>query len=322
MAAAREATASSGKDRARIPFRLRLKAWWEGYELEVHDKSRARRRKTAGAEDTVEAAISFERWDDAHRELLQAVWGEGFVLPGGTEQTLQLVKPFGLNPAMSLLHLGAGLGGPSRLIAKQFGVWVTGMERESALANAGMALSTKAGMEKKAPILPYDPEHFEGKAKSFDCVFAQEAFCAIEDKPRLIEMLDTMMKDNGQMVFTDYVLAKPNAKSPILQQWALGEPHTPHPWTVDEYIRALTEQRLDIRITEDITAAFQKTVTLAWADFMARNHGGVSDKRLAPALVEEVELWTRRVQALESGDLRVCRIYALKKTRSNLLSDW
>ena len=322
MAAAREATASSAKDRARIPFRLRLKAWWEGYELEVHDKNRARSRKTAGADTADEAPIVFERWGDAHRELLQAVWGDGFVLPGGHEHTLQLVKPFGLNPAMSLLHLGAGLGGPSRLIAKQFGVWVTGMEQERDLAEAGMALSTKAGFEKKAPIQVYDPDQFEGRPKTFDCIFAQEAFFSIENKTRLFEVLDAVMKDNGQMVFTDYVLAKPNAKSPILQQWALGEPHGAHPWTVEDYTRALTERRLDIRITEDVTASFQKLVTLAWADFMARNRGGVSDKRLAPALVEEVELWTRRVQALESGDLRLYRFYALKKTRSNLLSDW
>jgi len=322
MAAAREASASSGKDQVRIPFRLRLKAWWEGYELQVHDKDRARRSRAAGAGDAAEETVAFERWDEAHREVLQGVWGEGYVLPGGVEQTLQLVKPFGLNPAMSLLHLGAGLGGPSRLVVKKFGVWVTGMERESALAKAGMVLSTKAGLEKKAPIVPYDPEHFEGKAKTFDCVFAQEAFFDVEDKPRLFDMLDQMLKDNGQIVFTDYVLAKPKASSPILQQWSLGEPRTPHPWTVEEYTRALTEKRLDIRITEDITANFQKTVTLAWADFMARNRGGMSDKRLAAALVEEVELWTRRVQALESGDLRVCRIYALKKSRGNLLSDW
>ena len=73
MAAAREATAPSAKDRARIPFRLRLKAWWEGYELEVHDKTRARRRTSAGPEEAAEEVITFERWGDAHRELMQAV---------------------------------------------------------------------------------------------------------------------------------------------------------------------------------------------------------------------------------------------------------
>lgn len=322
MAAAREASAPSGKVRRRIPFRLRLKAWWEGYDLQLLEKDRRPRGKTAGDGDSPEEPIVFERWDDSHRALLQAVWGEGYVIPGGSEQTLQLVKPFGLNPAMSLLHLGAGLGGASRLIAKQFGVWVTGMERESVLAKSGMALSTKAGLEKKAPILPYDPEHFEGKQKTFDCIFAQEVFYTIEDKVRLFDMLDIMMKDNGQLVFTDYVLAKPKAASSVLQQWSLGEPYTPHPWTVQDYTRALTEKRLDIRITEDISEGFQRMVTAAWADFMMRHRGGMEDKRLAPALVEEVELWTRRVQALESGELRVCRIYALKKTRSNLLSDW
>ena len=209
------------------PLRLRLKAWWEGTELEVRQRPRPSRAKPP-------PQPKIERWSEPHIDFLQQVWGEGFLTPGGEAGLLKLVKPIGLNPSMSLLDIGAGLGGPARLMAKTFGVWVSGLDQRPQIAKHGLALSAKAGLEKKAPITPFDPETFDGKAKSYDCVFSKECFFAIKHKEQLIKTIGKLLKDTGHVLFTDFVLAESGLKSPTIETWKAGEPDTPYPWSIEQ----------------------------------------------------------------------------------------
>src|SRR5579863_5259195 len=65
--------------------------------------------------------------------VLQWLHGPGFLIPGDATYVLEIVKPFHLSPAMTMLDLAAGLGGPARAIAEAFNTYVTGYERDSAL---------------------------------------------------------------------------------------------------------------------------------------------------------------------------------------------
>lgn len=320
MAAAQSSVAGKAGATVKIPFRMRLKAWWDGNDLEVRRKQRKTGAGTASAAAPVRPP--YERWNEAHLELLNAVWGEGRVTPGGDDYILHLVKPFGLNPAMSLLDLGAGLGGASRLMAETFGVWVTGVERVQVLAEAGMEISKQAGLEKKAPINVFDPDKFDMRAKSFDCIFSKEMLFTMENKERVLQMIELMLKDQGQFLFTDYIVDPAVDTGALVEAWSKDEPDEPFLLTADDYQRALTEMKLEIRISEDITTEFRDLIVQRWTDYISQGEGKGVDDRLASALVEEVELWTRRVQILDSGALKLYRFYTLKKTRSSLLSDW
>ncbi|WP_119460356.1 phosphoethanolamine methyltransferase [Rhodospirillaceae bacterium SYSU D60014] len=308
----------------KIPFRLRLKAWWDGNELYLRRRKRDRR---SHGKDTLTRQKGYrdpERpWDSPRVRMLQAVWGEGFCAPGGPDHILELVKPFGLTPAMSMLHLGAGLGGPARTIAGEFGVWIAGFESDHELAQAGAALSNLAGMAKKAMVAPFDLQKFELSLNSCDAIFADSIFFPIVDKHRLMRILDLALKERGQLLFTDYVLTRRGGEeSPEIQAWMKQEPVAPHPWTAQEYTDFLADLKLDIRITEDVTAAVRSMIIQGWANFTATASAGDLDPEMASCLTEEVNLWTSRVAAFDSGELRVYRIYALKKVAEKMLSDW
>ena len=62
-------------------------------------------------------------WPRARIAVAEALWGEGFLLPGGGEEVVRLAKPLGLSAASSLLLVGAGTGGPPRHITAELGVW-------------------------------------------------------------------------------------------------------------------------------------------------------------------------------------------------------
>src|SRR3546814_19255546 len=85
-------------------------------------------------------------------------------VPGDEEKNLRLVKPLALNPAHTVIDVGAGLGGATRLIAEKFDIWITGLESDREVADKGMELSTMAGLAKRAPIHHFDSDRSNGRA--------------------------------------------------------------------------------------------------------------------------------------------------------------
>ncbi len=306
----RDSQAQDGRDAGSL--RERFQAWWDGEEILEPSADLAPAQEPEPKHE-VHYEAPRQRWETTRVSLVQRVWGEGFASPGGRDHILTMIKLFALDPAMTVLDLGAGLGGATRTMCSKFGVWVTGFEADEALAEAGMALSVKAGMGEKAPIKAFDPDKFEHKQKSVDCVFSKEFLFTVGDKAKFLTAIEDLMKPKGQFLFTDFILAKPSLRSPTLGTWIEHEPLKPHPWALEDYQDALTTVHLDIRVAEDVTKMFRAMVIKGWADYTQSTRRGSIGEEAAPALVDEVELWSRRIQAIDSGDLKVCRMHVFKK---------
>jgi ubiquinone/menaquinone biosynthesis C-methylase UbiE len=300
----------------KIPFWVRLKAWWEGYDLALRQKQLLAAEMGELSDETPQPELMSKRL-----EVMQEIWGKGMSGPGDEEYILKLVKPLGLNPALTVIDVGAGLGGATRVISEKFELWMTGLEADREVAEAGMELSTMAGLGKRAPIHYFDMDRYEFRENSTDCVISKESLYLVEDKDRLLKEIVNMIKPRGQLLFTDFVLAE-DADERAVFAWAEGEPHKPTPWTMRDYEDLLTEARLDIRIKEDITQEVYGIITASWARFLSSLKGKTVDKKTSEAINDAVELWTRRTKAIDAGALRICRFHALKKEAEKMLSDW
>lgn len=254
-------------------------------------------------------------------EVAQFVWGEGYCGPGTPEVIVNLVKPLNLSPKKTMLDLGAGLGGPARTIAKKYGVWITGLEPSPELAGIGMGQSVKAGMARRVSISPYDPETFAAFGQTFDCVFAKETFFRVDNKKRLFKVIEASLKVGGQVLVTDFVLGEPGSlEKEAIRQWIVREPVEPRPWAIDDLVTALEEASLDVRIAEDMTERYRRLITSGWV--LSTDHlrpqverlrdGGGSRQEFLNCLLDEFELWARRLALLEGGDLKVYYINAIK----------
>lgn len=307
----------------RVPLRLRLKAWWEGSDLVVHQREAASSAVPNRPARPIVGKLDPARpWETRRIILSQMLWGEGFSLPGGAEEALRLAKPFALDPAMTVIDLNAGLGGGARAIVERFGVWVAGYELDRELAAAGMQLSIRDGLGKKAEIVVYRPDQLEIRPASIDCVMCRELLHRVSDKPALLQTINQGLKPKGQLVMTDYMLSDPErAGNAPVRTWLDGADGPVELWSADQYTRALGAEKLEVRVTEDISVAYRRMVLAGWAG-LTRAIGGASvAPELARCLVKELERWMRLVAAIDSGDLQVVRIYALK-AGSKMLSDW
>jgi SAM-dependent methyltransferase len=241
----------------------------------------------------------------------QWLWGPGFTVPGTAEYVLGLVKPFAANPAMSILDIAAGLGGPARVIADAFGTYITGFERDPETAGRGMAMSVAAGKQKHAAISVMNPETLELKAGAFDCIFGRGATYAVQDKERFMRVLIMGLKPRGQLLLTDYVVDPALAERPELAAWQALEPFSPALWNLQQYTDCLKSLGFDIRITEDISAQYKAQIVLGWDNLLQH----VDIRKLPRAhqmtVLDEAERWVKTILALDSGALKVYRFYAL-----------
>ena len=228
---------ASKENTVKVPLKWRMKAWWEGYDLDDI------KERLSQGEDIDEADLSKPKenpepepkadapealvWDDKRLETAQLIWGEGYCGPGGPEYVASMSKLLGMSSKMSVAVIGAGLGGPSRVLTNEFGAWITGYEQSEILAKKGMDISTKEGLESKAPILHFDPSADDQFERTFDRAYSKEALYIVEDKPKLLKSVFENLKDGGLFLINDYMLSGVDAlNNKDVQKWLRLEPES------------------------------------------------------------------------------------------------
>jgi SAM-dependent methyltransferase len=291
----------AGKERPRLFGRLRER--WFGKRPSPPPE---RLSKTIVGEMPVRIEPPVDRL-----EILQRIWGSGFVLPGGTEYLMRLVTPLAIDSSMSLLDLTAGLGASPRHVVKSFGAYVTALERRVDLAERGQALSVAANLGKQVPIRHFDPETVEFRPKSFDAAYCQMLTSAVADKERLFREIRRGLKPRGQVAFVDVMLrdGEPtDHRISSLHHMTGGKLNL---WRLRQYIDCLNNAGFDCRALEDQTDLFRTYVLRGWRDVLKGDGVRGMRKRDLIALFEEAELWFRHVAAMDVGLIGVTRIHAI-----------
>jgi len=311
--------ATANKD-VKVPLKSRLKAWWEGYDvadMEAKLLARLAREAKASAPKKDKAPVSKAEWDEARIAVAQMVWGNGFCGPGGPENVIAMSKLLALSPKLSAMVVGAGLGGPSRVLAKEFGVWISGYESSKELAEAGQQMSVDAGLEKKAHIHHKNLDDVYDFERQFDRAYSKEAMFTVENKSKLVEAIFGNLKEDGLFLITDYVIKDVDSLSdPDVIDWLRQEPVDPFPVTSGTTTRTLEAAGFNIRVNEDITDQYLGLITDAWANadqiVATLSQQGEDAKANLMAILSEAEFWSRRTKIMKSGQLRVCRYLAHK----------
>ena len=101
-----------------------------------------------------------------------------------------------------------------------------------------------------------------------------------------------------------------------VQAWLAGEPETPIPWATADYVNGLASNGLQVRI-DDLTKATCRAIRRGWAQYLEGLEASGQRRPHSRLLVKEAELWSRRIELLQSGELGVCRIHAAKSLQSS-----
>ena len=315
-------------DDIKVPLKLRLKTWWNGYDLDDVKERMKSHQNGEGPEkasgdtgstnpDVQDDATTSRAWDKLRMEMTQLIWGDGYCGPGGKEHIENMCKLLTMNSEMSAIIIGAGMGGPARVLTQGFGVWITGYELSEELAERGMQMSTDAGLASKAIIHHIDPKQQEPFDRHYDRAFSKEALYCFPDKDKILQDTFDTLKEGALFLITDYTLSDIAVlENPDVQKWLKQEANQPFPVTAEHMQTSLEKAGFTIRVNEDISGEYIELIQSSWAKAASiaqqLSEKGDQGTRAVKSLMEEAEHWALRAKLLKEGQIHVWRFLANK----------
>lgn len=251
-------------------------------------------------------------YDDKFVALLETVWGEGFLSPGGPDEVALILEASDIR-GKHVLDIGCGVGGIDVLLVREHGAaHVTGIDVEApVLAHA----RDRARREKLTASLTFrrvDPGPLPFSDASFDVVFSKDAMIHIPDKQDLFAEVQRVLKPGGIFTASDWMRCDDRPASAQMRHYIESE--------------GLSFDMAPPRAYADMLAAagFTTVALRDRNDWYRRQAGkeyeaikGPLYERLVSSVGKEltdrnVEVWRALCVVLDSGELRPGHIRAVK----------
>jgi hypothetical protein len=268
---------------------------------------------TAAAQGSQQPSDSqVSRWPAARIAAVEALWGAGFIMPGGGPETVRLAKPLGLTSSMTLLLLGAGLGGPAHAISDGFGSWVASFEADPELCAAAASRRAALDQRNRITIERWDRGQPAFRKRSANFALSLEALRGTPPEP-LLQSLAGALRPQGQIVLTELVCdAAPNDRDREFAAWCRLENRLPEMPTQSDVTGALQRLRFDVRIVEDMSDRHITQTLGGWREAVrAMAAGPRPAAHTAAAFVTEAELWLLRIRLMRRLSVKLMRWHAI-----------
>jgi cyclopropane fatty-acyl-phospholipid synthase-like methyltransferase len=252
-------------------------------------------------------------WTTERLAVNDALWGPGYVFPGGELETLRMAKPLGLSAASSVLLLGIGAGGPGCSLAHRFGAWVSGYEADIDLAVAATERALRANLGRRVQVEHWDPAAPELAEHFFHHAMALEAMRGALPEPFLTAVTRSL-KPGGQLSMLELVADEPlEPAEPLVAAWGRLERRAVSALPAETAVtRILGRLGFDVRIVEDLSDRHIQQAMIGWRRTVRGLATTKPSVRQAAQIVAEAELWLLRLRMIGDRRLRLIRWHAIR----------
>ena len=233
--------------------------------------------------------------------MLEAVWGEGFLSPGGVGEVARVLEGHDLR-GKSVLDIGCGAGGIDLALATTHGAaYVTGIDVEDSVLSHARALVTAKGLAGRIGLVKVAPGPLPFPPDTFDVVFSKDSIIHIPDKHALMAEVARVLKPGGWFLASDWLIGTETI-SQAMADYIAAEGLDFGMATPARYGTAMVSQGFtDLRI-----ASRNSWYRDEARREVARMKGDVGDR--AAAIVgrdfvdQNIAIWERMIPVLDSGE--------------------
>ncbi len=233
-------------------------------------------------------------------------------MPGGAPETMRLAKPLGLSSSVTLLLLGAGLGGPAHAISNGFGAWVASFEADPDLCAIASARRAALDPRNRITIAAWDRAKPVFRSRSANFALSLEALRGFKPAP-LLESLAVALRPPAQIVLTELVSeAVPSDRDREFAAWCRLENRLPELPSSQDMTGTLQRLKFDVRVVEDLSDRHITQTLGGWREAVRALAAGPRPAApTAAAFVTEAELWLLRIRLMRRLGVRLMRWHAI-----------
>ena len=143
-------------------------------------------------------------YHDSMVAMLELVWGEGFMAPGGEGNVAKMVEGLELE-GRRVLDLGCGLGGPACILAGKYGAHVVGTDLEPPLIERARLRAARLGLSDLAEFEVVTPGLLTFEDESFDLVVSSGGVTQTADKHGIFRECYRVLKPGGTFSGYDWM---------------------------------------------------------------------------------------------------------------------
>jgi SAM-dependent methyltransferase len=251
-------------------------------------------------------------YDEGMLALLQIIWGDGFLSPGGADELERLLEGTDIS-GCAVLDIGCGLGALDELlIARHRARSVVGVDIDPALLALMQERIERAGLTDRIRGQRVDGGPLPFAEASFDVVFSKDSMVQIPDKPKIFGEVLRVLRPGGRFVASDWLRGGTGAYSPDMMEFFRLEGIAYNMATLEESAAALRAAGfVDVEI-RDRHAWY---LTLAQRELEAME-GPLKTTILSRIGAERaqhfIDDWRQLVVVLKRGELRPGHMKATK----------
>lgn len=241
-------------------------------------------------------------YDSSMISLLEAVWGEGFLSPGGPDEVARIVGGADL-AGCSILDIGCGAGGVAVTLCRAHGAgFVSAVDVEDTVLSRARVLIARAGLERRIGCLKVAPGPLPFPPGTFDVVFSKDSIVHIPDKNALMAEVFRVLRPGGRFLASDWLIGHDGPPSAEMAAYIAAEDlelgmASPGRYRAAMVAAGFTDIRLDSR------NEWYRRAARAELDGLRGPVGASVARRVGQDFVDRnVAIWARMIPVLDSGE--------------------
>lgn len=255
-------------------------------------------------------------YDETAIRFLEALWGEGYLSPGGPDEVRRVVARVDFE-GKSVLDIGCGSGGITLFLAGEYPIsHITGYDVEQPVVDAASRRAAAQGVTDRASFVKGEPGPLPFAGASFDIVFSKDALIHVADKEALFAEIFRVLAPGGVFAASDWLISHDGEPTPEMKSYLAAEGLSFGMASPARY-RAAMEK-----------AGFSQVSTIdrnPWYREVARGElerlRGADYQRLAAiagaAYVDKnIRTWSAMLTVLESGEHCPTHIFGVKPSEN------